>query len=51
MIAEPIKDHYDTDEDGDISKGEAIDAVNDYLFTGDINKEQAVEVVYEYLFG
>jgi len=51
VIVETIEDYYDTDNSGDISKDEAIDAVTDYLVTGDINKEQAVEIVYEYFFG
>ena len=51
VIVEPIKDYYDTDDSGDISKDEAIAAVTDYLFTGNINKEQVVEILYDYLFG
>ena len=45
---------YDTDGDGQISKPEVIEAINDYLFgEGDeqITKEQVLEIINAYLFG
>ena len=50
----PLLIRYDDDNSGDISKDEAIKAINDYLFgEGEdaITKDQAIEVINLYLFG
>ena len=49
-----LLDRYDADDDNQISKDEAIAAINDYLFgEGDqqITKAQVLEVINLYLFG
>ena len=49
-----LLDRYDADDDNQISKDEAIAAINDYLFgEGDqqITKAQVIEVINLYLFG
>ena len=57
-VAPPVDgdllDMYDADNDNQISKDEAIAAINDYLFgEGDqqITKAQVIEVINLYLFG
>ena len=57
-VASPVEgdllDRYDADDDNQISKDEAIAAINDYLFgEGDqqITKAQVIEVINLYLFG
>ena len=45
---------YDTDGDGQISKDEAIQAINDYLFgvgAEAISKDEVIQVINLYLFG
>ena len=53
-VGEDLLNTYDTDGDNQISKDEAIAAINDYLFgVGDeqITKDQVLEVIALYLFG
>ena len=57
-VAPPVEgdllDMYDADDDNQISKDEAIAAINDYLFgEGDqqITKAEVIEVINLYLFG
>ena len=52
--ATTLLDRYDADDDGQISKPEVIEAINDYLFgVGDeqITKDQVIEIINLYLFG
>ena len=55
VVMEPsLLERYDTDGDNQISKDEAIAAIDDYLFgVGDeqITKDQVLEVIALYLFG
>ena len=56
MVTQPssLLERYDADGDNQISKDEAIAAINDYLFgVGDeeITKDQVIEVINLYLFG
>ena len=52
--ATTLLDRYDDDDDGQISKPEVIEAINDYLFgVGDeqITKAEVIEIINLYLFG
>ena len=46
-----LLDRYDTDGDNQISKDEALAAVEDYLVHRTITKDMALEVIFLYLIG
>ena len=53
MTPDPMPDEgpdYDADEDGEISREEAVQAVNDY-FDDEITREEVIEVINLYLNG
>ena len=52
-VADTLLERYDDNDSGDISKDEAIDAINDYLYgVGEdaITRDQAIEVLNLYLY-
>ena len=42
---------YDGNSDGEIQRGEVIDAINDYLFGTGTERDEVIEVIKLYLFG
>ena len=53
-VEQDLFNRYNTDGDQEISKSEAIEAINDYIFgEGDdaITKEQVLIIINLYLFG
>ena len=51
LTGDTLMDRYDTNDNDQIDKDEALAAINDYLFEGTITKDQALEVINLYLFG